>query len=98
MESVFVHNPTRPALNRESRWSRYSLPSSQACIMIAKRDDTDGVPLAKRRRLDAGARQLSPAAIVVVQPEIALEPVGTDDVVLAVREAEHDPARGILAA
>src|SRR5438094_149185 len=31
-ESALVHNPTRPDLKRWSRWSRYSLPSSHACV------------------------------------------------------------------
>src|SRR5438309_8668429 len=33
---------------------------------------------------------------VIVEPEIILEGVGADDVVLAVGESEHDPARGVL--
>src|SRR5207249_8963852 len=32
MESAFVHRPTRPDLNRGSRWSRYSVPLSHACM------------------------------------------------------------------
>src|SRR6266850_4757283 len=30
IESAFVHSPTRPDVNRESRWSRRSAPSSHA--------------------------------------------------------------------
>src|SRR5713101_3156293 len=49
--------------------------------------DTDGVPLPECWRLHACAGELAASAIVVVQPEIALERVGPDHVVLAVGEA-----------
>src|SRR5882724_9169204 len=64
--------------------------------MVADGHHPDHVPLTERRRLDAGARQFTAAAVVVVQPEVALERIGSDDVVLAVVEPKHDAARGIL--
>src|SRR5437867_12784100 len=66
--------------------------------VIADRHDAQRVPLAERRRLDGGARELVAAAVVVVQAKVFLERVGAHDVVRAVPEAEHDAARGVLAA
>src|SRR5437764_14240475 len=63
-----------------------------ALEVVAERDDAHGVPLTERRRLDAGARQLTPPAVVVVQPEVVLERVRANDVVFPVREAEDDAA------
>ena len=54
------------------------------------------VPLTERRGLDAGARQLTAAAVVGVQPEIAFEGVGPDNVVLAISEPKHDAARRVF--
>src|SRR5205823_6395487 len=63
-----------------------------ALEVVAERDDAHRVPLTERRRLDAGARQLTPPAVVVVQPEVVLERVRANDVVLPVCEAEDDAA------
>src|SRR5262245_22605249 len=60
--------------------------------VIAHGHHAHQVPLAKRGRLHARARQLPPPAVVVVKPEIVLESVGANDVVLPVVEAEHDTA------
>src|SRR5256712_1214383 len=65
--------------------------------VIPQRHHPDRVPLPGCRRLDARGRQLTPASVVVVEAEVVLECIGTDHVVLAVVEPEHDPARGILA-
>src|SRR2546428_5365303 len=60
--------------------------------VVAEGDDAHRVPLTERRRLDAGARQLTPPAVVVVQAEVVLQRVRADDVVLPVCEAEDDAA------
>src|SRR5712691_4420266 len=67
-----------------------------ALDVVAERDDAHRMPLPERRRLDAGARQLTAPAVVVVQTEVVLERVRADDVVLAVREAEDDATRGVF--
>src|SRR5438132_13557935 len=60
--------------------------------VIANGDHPHQMPLAKRGCLHARARQLTAPAVVVVKPEIVLESVGANDVVLAVVEAEDDAA------
>ena len=66
--------------------------------VIARRHDPEAVPLAERRRLDAGAGELPPSPIIGVQAEVVLECIGADDVVAAIREPKDDAAGGILAA
>src|SRR5438046_1138816 len=61
---------------------------------IAHGHGADAVPLPQRRCLDARARPLSTSSVVVVLPDIVLERVGADDVVLPVIETENDAARG----
>src|SRR5207249_3242798 len=64
--------------------------------VIAHGHDSDRVPLPELRCLDLCRGELSTSPVVIVEPEIILEGVGADDVVLAVGESEHDPARGVL--
>src|SRR5262249_44216173 len=64
--------------------------------VVADRHDAHQVPLAERGGLHARARQLTAPAVVVVKPEIVLESVGANDVVLAVVEAEDDAARCVF--
>src|SRR5256886_8573308 len=63
---------------------------------VADGDHTDRMPLAEGRRLDRRARQLMPPTVVVVQSEVVLEGVGSNDVVPPIREAEHDAAGRVL--
>src|SRR5207244_13548866 len=81
--------PRVPVLKQE-------LAVEPALDVVAEGDDAHRVPLTERRRLDAGARQLTPPAVVVVQPEVVLERVRANDVVLPVPEAEDDAACGVL--
>src|SRR5215831_16869974 len=69
------------------------LPVEPRLQVIAECDEAHRVPLPKRRGLHARTRELSTATIVVIQAEVALEGVGADDVILAIVEAEDDPAR-----
>src|SRR5215510_12208964 len=64
--------------------------------VVADRNHAKHVPLAERWCLHARARQLTAPAVVVVEPEIVLESVGANDVVLAVVEAEDDAARCVF--
>src|SRR2546425_3960142 len=64
--------------------------------VIAHGHDSDRVPLPELRCLDLCRGELSTSPVVIVEPEIILEGVGADDVVLAVGESEHDPARAVL--
>src|SRR6185369_3734397 len=64
--------------------------------VVANSNDPKQVPLTERRGLDAGARQLTAAAVVGVQPEIAFERVGPDNVVLTISEPKHDAARRVF--
>src|SRR5205809_4039834 len=64
--------------------------------MIAYGDDTDRVPLAQRRRFHPRAGELTSSPVVVVETEVVLEGVGTNDVVFAAAEAEDDAARGVF--
>src|SRR2546427_9387457 len=69
----------------------------EPCLhVIAEGDEAHRMPLAERRWLDARGGDLPASAIVVVQPEVVLERVGADDIVLAVVEAEDDAARGVF--
>src|SRR5262245_44326674 len=65
--------------------------------MVADRKDSHRVPLTERGRLHAGARELTPAPVVVIEPEVVLERIGADDVVLAVAESKHDATRCVFA-
>src|SRR5262245_6385462 len=56
------------------------------------------MPLAELGCPHACRRDLAAPAIVVVEPEIVFERVGSHDVVLAVVESKHDAARGVLPA
>src|SRR5207244_1539953 len=83
--------------------ARVSVVEQQGAVEPALDVVTDGndpqqVPLSERRRLDTGARQLTAAPVVVVQPEIAFEGIGSDNVILAFGEAKHDTARGVFLA
>src|SRR5262249_30860591 len=64
---------------------------------VTDRNDAHRVPLTERRRLHAGARELPPASVVVVESKVVLERIGAHDVVLAVVEAKDDAARCVLA-
>src|SRR6266542_6068263 len=55
---------------------------------IAHDHDAHHVPLTEGRCFHAGGGELAAAAVVVVKPEVALERVGPDHVVLAVDESE----------
>src|SRR5215475_8922385 len=56
--------------------------------VIADNHDANRMPLTKRWRLDARRRQLMPPTVVVVEPEVVLQRIGPDDVVLAVVETK----------
>lgn len=64
---------------------------------VANREDAHRVPLTERGRLDADARELTPALVVVVETKVVLERIGADNILLAVVEAKHDAARCVLA-
>src|SRR4029453_1985751 len=64
--------------------------------VVATGNHPEQMPLTERRGLDAGARQLTAAAVIGVEPEIAFEGIGPDHVVLAIREPKHDAARGVF--
>src|SRR5215831_5037564 len=64
--------------------------------VIADGHDANRMPLTKRWRLDARRRQLTPPTVVVVEPEVVLQRIGPDNVVLAVVETKDDTARSIL--
>src|SRR5947209_2861913 len=60
--------------------------------VVADSRNAQLMPLAERRRLDACAGDLTAAAVVVVEIEVALERVGADHVVAAFSETEDDAA------
>ncbi len=60
--------------------------------------EANAVPLAERRSFHGGRRELPPASVVGVEPEVVLERIRADDVVLAVGEPEHDATRCVLPA
>src|SRR5229473_4502297 len=74
-----------------------SLVVEPALDAIARGRDAQPVPLAERRRLDARAVDLMPAAVVVVEGEVVFEGIGADDIVATVGEAEDDAAGRVLA-
>src|SRR5262249_4836650 len=53
------------------------------------------MPLAERRWLDSRRGQLVSPTVVVVQPQVALQGVGTHDIVVSCGEAKHEAPRGI---
>ena len=59
---------------------------------VADGNHPEQMPLTERRGLDAGARQLTAAAVIGVEPEIAFEGIGPDLLLLAIREAKLDAA------
>ena len=87
----------RPQSNPTGAEPRVAVVKEQLTVapaleVVAEGDDAHRMPLTERRRLDAGARQLTSSAVVVVQAEVVLERVRADDIVLPVREAEDDAA------
>src|SRR5262249_37718997 len=93
----------RPEPDATRSESRISMVEEQRAVEpglhpVADGHDPQEVPLRERRLLHGGRGDLSPAAIVGVQPEVVLQRVRPDDVVLAAVEAEDDPSRGIFAA
>src|SRR6267143_843523 len=69
-----------------------------ALDVVADGDHANRVPLPEGRRLHPHAGDLQAPPVVGVEAEVVLERVGPDDVVLAVVEPEHDPARRVLPA
>src|SRR5262245_62826639 len=51
----------------------------------------------ERGRLDRGRRDHATATLVVIEPEIVFERIGSHQVVVALRKAEHNAARSVLA-
>src|SRR2546430_9877621 len=64
--------------------------------VIARDNRPHRVPLAERGRTHAGALEHAAASVVVVEAEIVLERVRTDEVVPAVGEPENNSARGVF--
>src|SRR5262249_42070413 len=64
--------------------------------VVADCDHSEQLPLTEGGRLDAGARELTAPAVVGLEPEVALQRVGSHYVVCVVTEPEHDAARGIF--
>ncbi len=69
----------------------------EVCLdVVADGYYADGVPLAERGCLHPRAGELVAPAIVVVEAEVVLQSVGTDDVVLSVVEPEDNATRSVL--
>ena len=66
--------------------------------VVADGREPYGMPLAQRRGLHPGGRQLPAPTVVGVEAEVILERVGPHDVVPAVIEAHDDAARRVLPA
>jgi len=63
--------------------------------VITYRDHAYRMPLAQSRRLHARRGQLVPPTVVVIQPKVALQGVGSHDIVVPCGKAKHDATRGI---
>src|SRR6266536_5496185 len=48
--------------------------------VIAEHNESHGVPLAERRGLDAGGRDLTATAVVVIEAEVVLQCIGANEV------------------
>src|SRR5215475_12526595 len=69
-----------------------------ALDVIIDRDHAQQMPLAECGGFDAGARELLSPGVVGKEPEVVLERAGSDHVIGAVAEPEHDAAGDILRA